>query len=294
VKEKIFGNILKLLNYTGFIFYTFITVFPFYYVVIYSFSTPASAAKKGLFFLPQDFSLINYERILDKVELLNPAFISISRTVLGTGLMIFATSMFAFIITQKKLPMRSAIFRMVVITMYINAGLIPNYLLMSYLGLTKNFLVYILPGAIVGFNLILVKTYIESLPESMEESAKIDGATPFQVFIKIILPLCKPIIATIAVFGAVNQWNMWFDNFIYADIPSLRTLQLVLLGFIRDLNASQLSADELARGNFQVAAITPKSIQMTITSIVTLPIILVYPFMQKYFVKGIMIGAVKG
>lgn len=287
-------NIFDFFNHLGFILFTFITVFPFYYIMIYSFSTPSEAAKAGIFLWPQKFSLVNYTKILDKVDLLHPAFISVSRTVLGTLIMVLATSLFAYILTQERLPYRKAIFRMVVITMYVNGGLIPNYLLMDAIGLTNNFLVYIIPGAITGFNLILVKTYIESIPASLEESAQMDGATPMQVFVHIIFPLCKPIVATIAVFGAVAQWNMWFDNFIYADTPNLKTLQLVLLGFLRDLSASQLSVEDLSSGNFTVSQISPKSIQMTITFIVTFPILVVYPSMQRFFVKGIMVGAVKG
>lgn len=293
-KEKLPRLIFDIFNHINLIGFTLITILPFYYVAIYSFSTPAEAAKKGLFFWPQQFTLVNYTKILDKVDLLGPSFISVSRTVLGTLIMVMATSLFAFLVTQKALPFRKLIFRLVVVTMYIDAGIIPKYLLMDKIGLTNNFLVYIIPTAIVGFNLILVKTYMESIPESLEESAKIDGAKPLQVFWRIIFPLCKPILATIAVFGAVAQWNQWFDNFIYADIPELKTLQLVLLGFLRDLSASQLSAADVASGNFTVAEISTKSIQMTITFIVTIPILIVYPKMQKYFVSGIMIGAVKG
>jgi putative aldouronate transport system permease protein len=282
------------INHLGFIIFTFMTVFPFYYVTIYSFSTPSVAAAKGLFFWPQKFSFINYVKIFEKVALQHAAFISASRTVIGTIVMIFATSIFAYLVTQKKLPYRKVIFRLVVITMYINPGLIPSYLLMDTLGLTNNFFVYILPTAIMGFNLILVKTYIESIPVSLEESARIDGGTPMQIFFRIIFPLCKPIIATIAVFGAVYQWNMWFDNFIFANIPQLETLQLVLLGFLKELSASQLSAEAAAEANYTVSQISTTSVRMTITLIVTVPIILVYPYMQKYFIKGIMIGAVKG
>lgn len=293
-KIKLSRLIFDIYNHTGLLGFVLLTVLPFYYVAIYSFSTPSEASRKGLFLLPQKFTFINYTKILEQVDLLNPAFISVSRTVIGTAIMVVATSLFAFLVTQKSLPFRKVIFRLVVITMYIDAGIIPKYLLMDKLGLTNNFLVYVIPTAIVGFNLILVKTYIESIPASLEESAKIDGAHPLQVFWYIIFPLCKPIIATIAVFGAVAQWNQWFDNFIYADIPQLRTLQLVLLGFLRDLSASQLSAADVAAGNFTVSEISAKSIQMTITFMVTVPIMIVYPRMQKYFVNGIMIGAVKG
>lgn len=281
-------------NTLGFLVFTFLTVFPFYYIAVYSFSTPSAAAAQGIFILPQQFTLVNYLELFNHTDILRPALVSISRTVIGTTVTVLATSFFAYLTTQRKLPLRRLIFRLVVITMYVDAGLIPKYLLYGTIGITNTFLVYILPTAIIGFYLILVKTYVESIPDSLEESAKIDGAGVVLTFARIVFPVCKPIIATVAVFAAVGQWNMWFDNFIFADTPGLKTLQKLLLDFLRDMSASQLSIEALQQGSFTVSPVSPRSIQMAITFLVTVPIIVVYPLMQRHFTKGIMIGAVKG
>ena len=284
----------QIFNYTFLILFTIVCIFPLYYVIVYSFSNPKEAARAGFFLWPQGFTFNNYTHIFSKLNLGQAAYISVSRTVIGTCIMVVSNAMFAYTMTQKRMILKKAIYRMVIITMYVSGGLIPSYLLITALGLRDNFLVYVIPGAVQAFNLILVKTYIESLPESLEESARIDGANPFLIFTKIIFPLCMPIVATISIFGAVGQWNSWWDNFLYVEDPALKTLQLTLLEFLRDLSASQMSIEALQSGNFSVKEITPMSIQMTITIIVTAPIIFVYPFFQRYFVKGMMLGAVKG
>ncbi len=180
-------------------------------------------------------------------------------------------------------------------TMYINAGLIPSYILMKFLGMINTFWIYIIPGLVGAFNLILIKTYIEQLPASLEESAMIDGAGYFRIFIRMIFPLSMPIIATVTVFVAVGQWNTFTDNLIYVSNEKLRTLQLMLYVVLnRTTEAMQnVRTDQVSRNIFLVQP-TPTTIRMTITMIATLPIIFVYPFLQKYFVKGIMLGAIKG
>lgn len=190
--------------------------------------------------------------------------------------------------------MRRFIYRFVLVTMYFNAGFIPWYLTMKAYGLQNNFLLYVLPTALSGFNIILIKTFIEQLPPALEESARIDGAGYWTTFTRIIFPLSTPIIATIAVFSAVGQWNTWFDNFFLVENPNLQTLQLVLYNFLNQSNSiSSMSAAEMTN-SAEVRTMTPQSIQMTITMLVTLPIVVVYPMLQRFFVKGIMMGAVKG
>jgi multiple sugar transport system permease protein/putative aldouronate transport system permease protein len=191
-------------------------------------------------------------------------------------------------------------YRFVVLTMYFNAGLIPQFMTFRMLGLTNNFLVYVLPAIVGPFNVILVKTYIESLPPSLEEAAEIDGAGVMTVFSKIVFPLIKPIIATIAIFSAVGQWNSFSDTLIYITDSHLYTLQYILYTYINQANSlasmvKQVSGNNTAESiTNAVTAITPTSIKMTVTMIVVLPILFVYPFFQKYFTKGIMIGAIKG
>ncbi|ANY71423.1 MULTISPECIES: carbohydrate ABC transporter permease [Paenibacillus] len=285
--------VISSINYLLLLLLVVITIYPFYYIFIYSVSDPIEA-QKGVYLWPAGFSLEAYQATIKLPGIADSAIVSVSRTILGTLITVFSCSFFAYLITKNEMPMRKAIYRFVLITMYFNAGFIPWYLTMKTYGLQNNFLLYIIPSAISGFNIILIKTFIEQLPASLEESAKIDGAGYFKIYTSIIFPLSMPIIATIAVFSAVGQWNTWFDNFFLVENPKLQTLQLVLYNFLnQSSNLSNMSTEQLTRGDL-VRTITPQSIRMTITMIVTLPIVLVYPMLQRYFVKGIMMGAVKG
>ena len=257
------------------------------------------AAQGGVYFFPRGFTLTTYKEIFKIGGIPHAAFISVARTVTGTALTVFCTSLFAYLLTQRKLRFRKAIYRFMVVSMYFNAGLIPTLLLYKSLGLLNTFFVYIVPGAVAAFNVVLVKVFIEQIPPSLEESAVMDGAKPFTVYTKIILPLSLPILATIAIFTAVGQWNSWFDNFLFAKPVKLRTLQYVLYLFTKDNEAQQVMASAAnvtgSRGpEVGTMVLTPKAIRMAVTMLVTLPILFVYPFFQRYFVKGIMIGAIKG
>jgi putative aldouronate transport system permease protein len=271
-------------------------LYPFYYIFIYSISLPSEAAKANFYILPAGFSLINYQQLLVKKEIFNSMLISVLRTVIGTGLTLFCSSLFGYLVTKKELIFRRFFYRTIVITMYLNASLIPIYLTYKMLHLSNTFFVYVIPGAVSAFFVILIKTYIESLPASLEESAMIDGAKYWRIFISIILPLCGPILATVAIFAAVTHWNSWQDNFFFVSNSKLKVLQLVLWEI---LNSAQTLADSAKKGgqvdvSSMANKVSPISIRMTITMITTLPIILVYPFLQRYFIKGILIGAVKG
>ena len=280
----------------GFLFIAFgvACAYPFYYLVIYSLSSPEEAMKFNVVFLPRGFTLSNYLGIITLSNIYHAFIISFCRVVLGTALSTFLTAMLAYVLTHKKMIMRKLLYRLVVISMYLNAGLIPWFLTMRFLGLKNSFLVYILPYLIGGFNLILVKTYIEQLPPSLEESASIDGARPLRIFVNIMLPICKPVLAAIIVFTAVFHWNAWTDNFYLVTDKNLQTLQMTLLNYLRE---SDSIAQALRQGNTSLQeirkALTPMSIRVTLTVFVTLPILLVYPFVQKYFIKGILLGAVK-
>lgn len=283
----------SIFNYTFLSLLVIVTIYPFYYIFIYSISDSIEA-QKGVYLWPAGFSLEAYKTTVQLPGIADAAIVTLGRTILGTVITVLSCSFFAYLITKNELPFRRFIYRFVLITMYFNAGFIPWYLTMKTYGLQNNFLLYILPTAISGFNIILIKTFIEQLPPSLEESAKIDGAGYFRVFASIIFPLSMPIIATIAIFSAVGQWNTWFDNFFLVENPKLQTLQLVLYNFLNQSSSlSNMSTEQLTRGDM-VRTLTPQSIRMTITMLVTLPIVLVYPLLQRYFVKGIMIGAVKG
>ena len=178
--------------------------------------------------------------------------------------------------------------------MYFNAGIIPWYITMKTYGLRNNFLLYILPYAVAPFYLILFKAYFDQLPKALEDSAMIDGAGFLRTFASIILPVSLPIVASIALFAAVNQWNMWFDNFYLAPSKDLMTLQLLLLNFLTEFSAAQSAVTANVGQNTGEIRVTSTSIRMTITAVAVLPVFCVYPFVQKYFVKGIMLGAIKG
>lgn len=276
-----------------------ICVYPFYYIFIYSISDPSEVVK-GIFLFPAGLSFSNYKDVFEIAGLFSAFGVSVLRTVLGTALTVFSCALYAYLVTKKELPFRKFFYRLAVITMYLNAGLIPVYLTLKTYGLRNSFLVYILPAMLSAYYIILIKTFMEQLPPALEESARIDGAGHFAVFFKIILPLSKPILATIAVFAAVGQWNSWFDNYLYCTDETLKTLQYLLYNVLNDAqnkanamamaSANTVSAMQQASTN-QISA---EGVRMTITMIATLPILCIYPFMQKYFVKGITLGAVKG
>lgn len=290
------GEILFItINCAVFIVFSLLCTYPFFYIFLYSISDPVLAERGGIYLLPQGFTLLNYLSAFKLPNIAHAAFISLARTVAGTMLTVFCSSLFAYIVTKKELFARKLMYRYLIITMYLHAGLIPTYILYKVLGLQNNFLVYILPGAVSAFYVILVKTYIEQIPAALEESAMVDGAGYFTIFTRIVLPVSSPIIATIAVFSAVGQWNAWTDNFFYANIRKLQTLQHLLLSYLNYAEAlmREMSQD-ISKARNSAFRFTPNSVRMTITMIVTLPVLFVYPFLQKYFVKGIMLGAIKG
>ena len=298
-KRKTSDHLFDALNIVILGLLAFICIYPFWYVAMASLSDPRLPSL-GLLIIPKDFTLYSYQEVLKIPGLSNAALISVSRTVLGTCLSVISVAFLGYIFSKNNVPFKKVVYRFFVITMYVGGGLIPTFLVYRSYGLLNNFLVYILPGIVSVYNMILVKTYIEtSVPAALEESATIDGAGYLTIFMKIIFPLSVPIIATITLFTAVGQWNTWFDNMIYTSGRSeLTTLQYMLY---KKLNEASAMANATRTGSIQDVerlmqqmTLTPNSIRMTITMIVTLPILCVYPFMQRYFMKGIMIGAVKG
>jgi putative aldouronate transport system permease protein len=279
--------------------FVLLCIYPFYYIFAYSLSNPQSVGRVGLLLLPVNFTLQNYNQIFGLVGFGNAFIVSVARAVIGTAITVLFSSLLAYTLTKEMLPGRKIFYRITIISMYLSAGLIPWYIVMINIGMQNNPLLYILPSAVSVYFLILIKTYMEQLPASLEESAVLDGAGYLTCFLRIVMPLCKPILAAVAVFSAVNQWNSWTDNFFLVDNKNLQTLQLTLLTFLNqaDALARQMAtsgANAGALSGMGYVKLSPMSIRMTMTMVVAIPIILVYPFMQKYFVKGIMLGAVKG
>ena len=290
--KSLSSKFLRGLNFFLLIVFAFLCVYPLYFIFINSISG-ADAVVRGVYILPEDFSLEFYKSLLQMTNIPNSIVVSVARTVLGTALTVICSSFLGYMVTQSELPMRKWVYRFVVATMYFNAGLIPWYILMVNLGLKNNFLLYILPSAVGAYYVVLSKTYIESIPASVEESAKIDGAGVLTIYARLILPMSMPIIACLIVFCAVNQWNAWSDNFYLVSDPKLSTLQYQLYMNLAN-ESSNVTNTTSSSSLLRSKATTELGLRYALSMLTVLPIILVYPFMQKYFVKGIMLGAVKG
>lgn len=291
IKTSAGDHVFQIVNYIIFILFTLICVYPFYYLFINTISDNSLVNAGKIMFFPKGIHFRNYIDVMKLENLGSAAFNSVARTVLGTALSAIVCSYLAYFFTKQNLWRRKLWYRLTVATMYFSAGLIPTYLNLRMLGFMNNFLVYIIPGMVSVYNMVLIKTYIESLPAELEESAEIDGAGYMRRFVSIVLPLSVPIIATVSLFTAVSQWNAFMDCLLYVTKPQLYTLQYILQMYFRQ--AQQL-AQQLEMGGDSAFQATPKGIQMTITMVITIPIICVYPFVQRYFVKGIMVGAIKG
>lgn len=297
IKGRSLGDLIfDIINYTIFALFAFVCVYPFYYIFINTISNNKISEKGGVILYPIGLHLKNYIDAFKIPGLGQAVLVSVSRTVIGTVLMVITASFLGYMFTRETLFKRKLWYRFVVVTMYFNAGIIPWYLTMMNLGLTNNYLGYILPTVVSPFYIILAKTYIESTPKEIQEAAECDGAGVLKIYFKIMLPICKPILATIAIFSAVGHWNSFQDTLLLMTQEKYYTLQFILYRYLQSsqslsaiVNATAGSAEAML-ANTQ----TQTSIRMTVTIIVALPIIMVYPFFQRFFVKGIMIGAVKG
>jgi len=290
--------VFRVANYALFFLFALICAYPFYYLIINSVSANDVSALGDVRLWPVGFHLSNYAQVFQLPGLPMATVVSVGRTVIGTALTVLASAFLGFMFTQTRMWGRKFWYRFLIITMYFSAGLIPVFIIMKTLGLTNNFWVYVLPFVVQPFNVILAKTYVESMPRELQEAAEVDGANILQVFFKVYLPNMTPILATIAIFSAVTQWNSFQDTLIYITDQSLYTLQYLLYMFINQAS-SLAQAAQNAGGNLgQIAGVatqqTPTSIRMTVSVLVVLPIIFIYPLFQRFFVKGIMLGAVKG
>ncbi len=290
--------IFDICNYTFFFLFTIICVYPFYYLIINSISANDLSAAGDINFWPRGIHFQNYIDVLKIDGIGQAAVVSIARTVIGATLTVGTSAFLGYMFTQEKLPGRRFLYRFVVVTMYFNAGLIPVFLTMKNLHLTNTFWVYVIPTMVQAFNIILVKTYVESTPKSLQEAAEIDGANFIVVFYRVVLPICKPILATIMIFAAVGQWNSFQDTLLYITDKNLYTLQYLLQQFINQASSlASLVSNMGSSAGANIATLatkqTPTSIRITVAVIVVLPILFIYPLFQKHFVKGIMIGSVK-
>ncbi|MBT2285715.1 carbohydrate ABC transporter permease [Paenibacillus sp. FSL R5-0517] len=274
-----------------------VTIYPFVNMIAVSFNNANDAIRGGIYLWPRVWTLDNYKYIFGESDIYHATLISALRTVIGTVVSVFCTAMLAYTVSRQEFVLRKFVTMFFVFTMYFSGGLIPGYLLIRDLGLIGSFWVYIIPGVIGVFNMIVIRSFIEGLPEGILESARIDGAGEFTTFIRVVLPLTIPAMATVSLFVAVGQWNSWFDVFLYnSSNKELSTLQYELMKILQTSTTSATSSasDAYQSAESNATAVTPTSIRATMTIIASVPILMVYPFLQKYFVQGMTIGGVKG
>ncbi len=285
--DRVFNSVNALLM----LIIAVIMVYPFIYVFAYSFSEPARIGG-GIVLIPKGFNIDAYVQAFSNRNIVNGIFISVLRTIIGPITLIIITSMAAFAISKPNLPGVKIFRKIFVLTMYFHAGIIPVYLLIKGLNLIGTFSVYIIPYMSNAFFMILIKTYMENLPSSLEEAAVIDGANDFVLFSRVVFPLCKPIIVAVLLFAGVGQWNMFMDTQLYNAMKTeLFPLQYVLYQFLQGaIVSSREQAVELSRSS----KVSSKTLKMAITVINILPVIIIYPFVQKHFASGLMIGSIKG
>ena len=285
--------------YLVYALFAFICFFPFYYIIINSISANNLSDAGQVVFYPREIHFTNYANLKNISGLTDAVQVSVARTVVGTILIVIVAAFLGYMFTRDTLWKRKFWYRFVVVTMYFNAGIIPWYLAMKILGMTNNFWGYIFPTMVQPFYIILCKTYCESVPKELQDAGEIDGAGTLRIFFSIMLPVIKPILATIAIFAAVTHWNSFQDSvLLMTNNTKLLTLQFKLYQYINmSSNLSALinsnTSAESAAAILRTSA-TATSIRMTVTVVVVLPVMLIYPFFQRFFTKGIMIGAVKG
>jgi putative aldouronate transport system permease protein len=297
-RSKIESGVFNTLNIMFMIGIALCTLYPFWNTLAVSFNNAADTTRGGIAFWPRKFTLQNYRVVFTSGAVYHAFFVSVARTAIQTVSGVFFTSMIAYALSRKEFVLRKPFTLILVLSMYISAGLIPGYFLMKSLHLINTFFVYIVPGIISAFNFVVIRTYMRNLPESIIESARIDGCGDFKIFIRIILPLCLPVLATIALFIAVGAWNSWFDTMIYnSGRINLHTLQYKLMEYLQSSQSQSKGAAAIGALGMahDVAAsmVTPASIRAAITVVAALPILVAYPFLQRYFVTGLNVGGVK-
>lgn len=275
-----------------------VTLYPFYYAVVISFNSGIDASRGGIFLWPRVFTLDNYKAVFSDQSLIGGFAVTIARTLIGTLSSLAFTGLFAYSLSHRNLMFRKLYIFLMIVAMYFSGGLIPTFILYKYLHLFNSFWVYIVPNLLSVFNAIIMMNFFSEIPSTLEESAHIDGANDWQIFFRIILPVSAPIFATIALFNGVGHWNAWFDAAYFITNKKLKTVSYMLMELINRANLTSVqgmsTADAQRAETMATQTFTAETIRMATMIVVVIPIICVYPFLQKYFVKGMMIGSIKG
>ena len=271
-----------------------VTFYPFWNILVLSLNEASDSLKGGMMLWPRELTFDSYAAVFRNQDIFIAARLTITRTLIGVPLALLNTAALAYALSRKTLPGRRWITLFFIFTMYFSGGLIPSYMVIKSLGLIDNFWVFILPNLVNVFWMLLVRTYMEGIPAELEESAKLDGAGDLVIFSRIILPLSIPVLATVVLFSAVSHWNAWYDSYVYTYKQELTTLSAMLVRILNQYQTGAMqSAAAQAASQAKRTPVSSESIRMTVTMVTTLPILMVYPLLQKYFLKGIMVGAIK-
>lgn len=271
-----------------------VTIYPFWNVIIQAFNAAGDTARGGLWLYPRQFTLQNFKELLSDSGWSTAIVVSVARTVVGTALGVSVTGIVAFAMSQTDLLFRNMYYRIFMFTMYFGGGIIPFYILLKTIHMNNTFWVYVIPGCLSVYNMLIMINFYQSIPKSLYESAQLDGATYMQIFVKITVPLSKACVATIALYNAVSQWNAWMDTAYYTTSESLKTMSMKMMEIINLASISVEKGDIMTGGAISSALrATSRSLQAASMVLAVTPILCVYPFLQKYFVKGVMIGSVK-
>lgn len=288
-------RVFNICNIVFLILLSIVLIYPYINQLAIAFNDGTDTALGGVTIYPREFTLINFKTILSDPNILTATVVTVARTVLTVLVALAVTFSAAYALTRENLKGRTVINKILLVTMYFNAGVIPTYVLFRYLGLINSFWVYVLPFTFSFYNMIIMKSFIEQLPKSLEESALLDGANEFVIMLKIIIPLSKPVLATVALWLAVSQWNDYSTTLYYVTDKKLYTLQYLMMRILKQgEQVKQLGADQAMGIDISTAQTTSESIKSAMLIVSTVPILCVYPFLQKYFVKGVTLGAVKG
>lgn len=292
-KAYVIGNTV---NYIMLSILCFIMVYPFIYLIAISFNDGFDAMKGGIYFFPRKITLDNYIKAFHNEEILGAFKISVLKTVIGTVLPLFLRTTVGYALSRKQLWGRTGITFFFYFTTLIGGGMIPTYILLRQLGLLNNFWIYIIPGLYTFYDIVMLRTYFSGISDTLEEAAYVDGCGPLRTFFQIYIPLAKPILATLALFAAVGQWNDWFTGAFYITDTELQPAATLLQKLITEVDLTKVTNQEHIQvlENMKQSNVTPEALRTTFIVIMTVPILCVYPFLQKYFVKGVMIGSVKG
>ena len=283
------------INYAAMVLLAFIMVYPLWYCVAGSLNEGMDYLRGGVFLWPRKWTLANYKAVFLDSAILNAFWVTIWKCLVGTVTSVLCTAMVAYAITRPKLRLKKLYIPFIMLTMFFSGGLIPYFILIVDLGLYDSFWVYIIPTMFSAYNMIIIQSFMRELPSELIESAKLDGASEYRIFFQMILPLSKPVLATIALFTVVTHWNSYFDSMMYTSSQELQTIQLFLKKVITDPSVSRGlgSAATIAIPD-QAATLTPQVVKLATMVVTALPVVCIYPFLQRYFVKGLTVGAVKG